>query len=596
MTELIETPESLKHQIDCVMGRTPCELRLQNVRLIDVFSGEIIDGADIFIDSGKIIDTGRRCKAKAIDTVDLNGALVAPGFIDAHVHIESGMLTPIQFARLIAPYGTTTIIADPHEIANVAGIAGIRFMMAEAKKAEITVRFMLPSCVPATPFETSGAMLSSEDLTDLMAKDEVLGLAELMNVPGVLSCDSDILKKVLLARAHRKLIDGHSPLTAGADLSAYAISGVTSDHECSTVEEVNDRVSRGITVFMREGSAGQNVSVLSRSITGKNSRYFCLCTDDASPDDVLSKGHINNVVRRSVACGVDAMEALRMATINTAEHFGLKNKGAIAPGRDADLVVLDNLVDFNVKSVWVAGKKIAENTAMITPEPKVGVLEEITDTVHIKALQRDSFEITSSSGKVRVIGLKPGDLVTEHLILPIKTDDNGKVLPTLNPGILKLAVIERHHATGNVGLGLVKGLIEDGHALNGAIASTIAHDSHNIVVVGDRDDDMFAAVQALEKMQGGVVLVREGNVVDSLQLEVGGLMTKQTAAKTAQRKSRLIKTAHEAFHIREDVHPVMALSFLPLAVIPYLRVTDKGLFDAVKFKHVGIDFEEKIRS
>lgn len=592
MTELIETPESLKHQIDCVMGRTPCELRLQNVRLIDVFSGEIIDGADIFIDSGKIIDTGRRCKAKAIDTVDLNGALVAPGFIDAHVHIESGMLTPIQFARLIAPYGTTTIIADPHEIANVAGIAGIRFMMAEAKKAEITVRFMLPSCVPATPFETSGAMLSSEDLTDLMAKDEVLGLAELMNVPGVLSCDSDILKKVLLARAHRKLIDGHSPLTAGAALSAYALSAVTSDHECSTEDEVTDRVSRGMTLFMREGSAGQNVSVLSRSITEKNSRHFCLCTDDASPDDVLAKGHINHVVRRAVASGVDAIEALRMATINTAEHFGLKNKGAIVPGRDADLIVLDNLTDFNVKSVWVAGKKIAENAAMITTEPASNSLEGITDTVHIKALLKDSFEIKTSSGKARVIGLKPGDLVTEHLILPIKTDSNGKFVPALNPGILKLAVIERHHATGNVGLGLVKGMVEENHALNGAIASTIAHDSHNIVVVGDNDNDMFVAVEALKAMQGGVVLVRKGQVVESLQLEVGGLMTRVSAQETAQRKSRLIKTAHEAFHIRADVHPVMALSFLPLAVIPHLRVTDRGLFDAVRFKHVRIDPED----
>ena len=596
MTDCIETADSLKHQIDCVMGRIPCELRLQNVRLVDVFSGEIIDGADIFIDKGKIIDAGRDCRASALETINLNGALVAPGLIDAHVHIESGMLTPIQFARLIAPYGTTTIVADPHEIANVAGIQGIRFMMQEAKEAEITVRFMLPSCVPATPFETSGATLAAGDLTDLMGKDEVLGLAELMNVPGVLSCDPDILKKVLLTRAHGKLIDGHSPLTAGAALSAYALSGVTSDHECSTEEEVSDRVSRGMTIFMREGYAGQNVSVLSRSITEKNSRHFCLCTDDASPDDVLAKGHINNVVRRAVACGVDAMEALRMATINTAEHFGLKNKGAVVPGRDADLIVLDNLVDFNVKSVWVAGKKIAEHGVMITPQAESKAPKDLTETVHIKALPKDSFEIMTSSGKARVIGLKPGDLVTEHLVLPVQTDGNCNFVPALNPGILKLAVIERHHAAGNIGLGLVKGMIEDDHALNGAIASTIAHDSHNIVVVGDNDADMFAAVKALQDQQGGVVLVRQGKVIDSLQLEVGGLMTKAPAPETAQRKSRLIKTAHEAFHIRENVHPVMALSFLPLAVIPYLRVTDRGLFDAVEFKYVKIDPEEKLNS
>ena len=586
---MIQAIDVLKQQIDCVLGRKPCEIRLINVRLIDVLSGKIFDGAQIFIDGGKVIDVGLSCRAIAEKTIDLDGAFVAPGFIDAHVHIESGMLSPIQFARLIAPFGTTTIIADPHEIANVLGLDGIRFMMNEAEKAEINIHFMLPSCVPATSFETSGAHLHADDLSKLIDKPEVLGLAELMNVPGLLACDEDILKKVLMARRYGKLIDGHSPLTSGAELSAYALSGVDSDHECSTENEVQERISRGMTIFMREGSAGQNVSVLSRTVTDKNSRFFCLCTDDASPDDVLAKGHINNVVRRAIACGVDPMEAFRMATINTALHFGLKNKGAVAPGRDADFVILNDLENVTVKSVWVAGKQIAEHGRMITDEPDSHALISTGNTVRVGRLDKSSFDIVTDSGLARVIGLNDGDLVTESLVLPVKTDSAGHYKSELNPGLLKVAVIERHHATGHVGLGLVKGFVEEGKRFNGAIASTIAHDSHNIVVTGDNDDDMLAAVDALKAMQGGIVLVREGCVVESLSLEVGGLMTQKPAAVTAERRKQLIRTAHEKFHVASGMHPVMTLSFLPLAVIPYLRVTDLGLFDVNQLKHVGID-------
>ena len=437
--------------------------------------------------------------------------------------------------------------------------------------------------------ETSGAHLNADDLGKLIDEPEVLGLAELMNVPGLLACDEDILKKVLMTRRYGKLIDGHSPLTSGAELSAYALSGVDSDHECSTENEVQERISRGMTIFMREGSAGQNVSVLSRTVTDKNSRFFCLCTDDASPDDVLAKGHINNVVRRAIACGVDPMEAFRMATINTALHFGLKNKGALAPGRDADFVILDDMENVTVKSVWVAGKQIAEHGRMITDEPDSHALISTGNTVRVGRLDKSSFDIVTHSGLARVIGLNDGDLVTESLVLPVKTDSAGHYESELNPGLLKVAVIERHHATGHVGLGLVKGFVEEGKRFNGAIASTIAHDSHNIVVTGDNDDDMLAAVDALKAMQGGIVLVREGCVVESLSLEVGGLMTQKPAAVTAERKKQLIRTAHKKFHVASGMHPVMTLSFLPLAVIPYLRVTDLGLFDVNQLKHVGID-------
>ena len=581
--------ETIKRQIDCALGNVPCEWHLKNARLVDVCAGRIVEKADIFIDSGKVVDAGVNCKAHALKTVDLKGAFVAPGFIDAHVHIESSMLSPVQFARLIVPFGTTTIIADPHEIANVLGMDGIRHMMAEAKKAQMTVRFMLPSCVPATPFETSGAVLKAEDLASLIDDPAVLGLAELMNVPGLLAKDEDLVKKVEMTLKACKLIDGHSPLTAGAHLSAYVASGVTSDHECSTPEEVGERVSRGMAIFMREGSAGQNVDALSRAVTQKNSRFYCLCTDDASPDDVIEKGHINNVLRRSVACGVDPIEAVRMATINTALHFGLKEKGAITPGRDADLVIFDNLMDFNVKAVWVGGMCVAEEGVMLTAEPEASRAAVSQNSVHIKPVTAKDFSLVTQSGRARVIGLHEGDLVNDHLIVDVKTDSQGHIACKDNPGLLKIAVIERHHATGNMGVGLLKGYRKDGCVFNGAIASTIAHDSHNIVVVGDNDEDMAAAVSAIEKMAGGVVLVRDGEILKSLPLEIAGLMTDQKAVETARRKKDLIETAHREFNIPERVHPVMTLGFLPLAVIPYLRITDLGLFDAVSFKHVDID-------
>lgn len=591
MTDSAISVTALKRRIDCALGRTPCELCLHNTRWVDVFNGKIIEKADIFIDAGKIVDAGRHCKARALETIDVEGGLVAPGLIDAHVHIESSMLSPVQFARLVAPYGTTTIITDPHEIANVLGISGIRYMMREAKRSEITVRFMLPSCVPSTPYETSGATLKAQDLVDLMHEPEVLGLAELMNVPGLLAKDEDLLEKVALTLNAGKLIDGHSPLTTGAELSAYAACGVTSDHEASTFKETEDRLARGMKMFMREGSAAQNVDALSQTVTPLNSRFFSLCTDDASPDDVFANGHVNYVLKRAVSRGIDPIEALRMATINTALHFGLKTKGAVAPGYDADLVIFEDLENFKVKEVWIAGRRVAQNQRMLTPEPVTVADETVKGCVKIKPLSLESFKLTSRSGKARVIGLHAGDLINDHLLLEVNTRPDGSIDCDINPGLLKLAVIERHHATGRMGLALLKGFVAEGKELNGAIASTIAHDSHNIVIVGENDEDMLAAAQAIETMQGGLVLIRSGKVVQSLPLEIAGLMTNRPAQETAGKKRALIEAAHRDFHIPEGIHPIMTLGFLPLAVIPHLRLTDLGLFDVDRFCHVNIDPE-----
>ena len=420
----------------------------------------------------------------------------------------------------------------------------------------------------------------------------MLGLAELMNVPGVLACDADLLKKAAMTLSAGKRIDGHSPLAAGAALSAYACAGVRSDHECSTAQELTQRLQRGFVVQMREGSAGQNVSALARAVTPKNSRFLCLCTDDASPDDVFAKGHVNNVVRKAVACGIDPIEAVRMATVNAAQHYGLAAKGIIAPGFDADLVVFDNLTDFNVLHAFAKGRLIAQSERMTTPEPPAAdALQKgaVTGRVNIGQINKQSFTLRTRSGKARVIGLVPGDLVTRHLICDVPTDKDGVIDCRQQPGLLKIAVIERHHGSGRIGLGLVKGFVEEARAFEGAIASTVAHDSHNIVVLGDNDADMISAVAELKRMQGGLALVRNGQVVSNLPLEIAGLMTDADAKGTALRKQSFIAAAHEKFGVPQNLHPVMAMSLLPLTVIAHLRVTDHGLFDSAAFKTVDID-------
>lgn len=516
----------------------------------------VCDHCDVAIVEGIIVNVGPQLAVRGKEEIDLDNAVLVPGFIDAHVHIESSMLRPTEFARLILSKGTTTIVADPYEIANVCGLDGIRFMLKDAKNAAVDIRFMLPSCVPATPFETSGATLTADELRSLIDEPDVLGLAEVMNVPAVLSGDSEMLEKLTMAHVAHKHIDGHAPMLEGDGLSAYVAAGVSSDHECSTAKEALERISRGMTVFMREGSAGQNVAALAPVVTPQNSSMFCLCTDDASPDDVSTKGHINNAVR----C-------------------------AVAPGYTADLVVLENLTDFSVRAVFKNGRRYEETVS----QPFGSLPAFVTGRVRIRPLQETSFEIACPSGQARIIGVTGGELNTKSLIESVVVDKAGFVDVAACRDLVKVAVVERHHATGNVGLSLVKGLLTSGRRLNGALATTISHDSHNIIVAGDNDADMLAAVNALEQFGGGIVLVRNGQVVRSLKLEIAGLMTAANWKEVARQKIDLVETAHKEFGIADNVHPIMALSFLALAVIPELRITDKGLFDAVSFKHIPVD-------
>lgn len=584
-------PEDLGRRIDCALGRTPCELRLTNLRLLDVMNGRILEDAEIFIDQGLIVEAGVGCKATAVKTMDLNGGLAVPGLMDAHVHIESSMVTPVHFARLVAPFGTTCVVADPHEIANVLGITGIGFMLDQAKKAEIDIRFMLSSCVPSTPFETAGAELKAADLVELIDHERVLGLAELMNVPGLLAKDPDLLAKAAMALNAGKRIDGHAPLVAGERLSAYAACGVSTDHEASSAVELTDRLQRGIGVLMREGSAARNVQALAQAATPANWRFLSLCTDDSSPDDVCRRGHMNHVVRRAIECGIPAIEAIRMATVNTAQRYGLTGKGVLAPGYDADIAVIRDLTTMTVSQCFAKGRLLAQDGRMVTPEPEVMLPEAVKGCVRIQSLKPDNLTVATASGKARVIGIVEGNLNTRHLIESVRTRADGTVYCADNPGLVKLAVIERHRRTGRMGLGLLRGFVRTGEKLNGAIASTVAHDSHNIVVAGDSDADMLEAVRAIERMQGGLVLVREGKVVASLALDVAGLMASTDAAATGRAKTHFIETAHTHFAVPAGVHPVMTLSFLPLAVIPHLRVTDLGLFDVDAFRVTGIDPE-----
>ena len=589
MTQNSVTGSMLGRRIDCALGKRPCDVKLTNLRLLDVMNGRIVENAEIFIDDGRIVDAGAECSATAKTVIDCRGGTAVPGLIDAHVHVESSLVTPVHFARMVAPFGTTTLVADPHEIANVLGTDGIRFMLDEGEKAEIDITYMLPSCVPSTPFETAGARLTSEDLAPFLGNDAVGGLAELMNVPGVLAKDPDLLAKAASALNVGKRVDGHSPLFEKAALSAYAACGVTSDHEASTAKELSDRLSRGMTVLMREGSAAQNVAALAKAVTPYNSRYLCLCTDDSAPDDVLERGNINYVIRRAVECGIDPIEAIRMATVNTAQHFGFRDKGVIAPSYIADIAVFEDLKTFKVSMCFKNGKLVAENGRMTTPEPALKLPERVGSCVRIKPVTPETLTLTAASGKARVIGLTRRNLITESLVETVKTREDGTIDCADNPGLVKLVVVERHHASGKAGVGLLRGFVAEGEKLNGAVASTVAHDSHNIVVAGDNEADMLVAVSEVEKRQGGIVMVSEGRVIAELPLPVGGLMSERPAEEVSARLNELLALASSHYHIWEGADAFMTLSFLALPVIPSLKITARGLFDVDRFTFVDVD-------
>lgn len=569
---------------DMVTGRAPADLRIDNVQIVDVLGGEVRKGT-VCIGGGRILGFSAM---EAREVVDGQGAFLIPGLIDGHVHIESSMLCPARFAELILPFGTTTIIADPHEIANVKGMDGLRYMLEASRELPLSVRVMLSSCVPALPVEDSGATLEAADLAPLLSDPNVGGLAEMMNVPGLLGGAPDVLEKIAVTQASGKVVDGHAPMLAGAGLDAYAALGVNTDHECTTPEELQERVSRGMYVLMREGSAGREVKKLLPGVTPGNQRRCLFCTDDRQPADILARGHINGILKLAVENGLDPVDAVCMATLNAAECYGLRDRGAIAPGRRADLVLVKDLKDFEVLACWAGGELVARDgrmtrsLAMLDP----GVLKS---SVNLAPLPEQPFTVKVPSGKARVIGLLEHSLITECRVQDVAVREGGEVVLADNPGLLKIAVIERHHATGKMGVGL----LDAQYGLKGgAIATTIAHDSHNIVVAGDDENDMLLAVREMERIGGGIVMVSKGEVLAELPLPIGGLMSDRPAADVAQKLEELLALARDHYHIWEGADAFMTLSFLALPVIPHFKITARGLFDLGTFSFVDVDAEK----
>lgn len=554
-------------------GEEEVDLLLKNVRLVNVLSGEVYL-TNVAVARTKIVGFG---EYRAKEVLDLDGYYLCPGFIDGHVHIESSMLTIPEFAKIVVPHGTTTVVIDPHEIANVLGLDGIRYMLESSKYNPLSVYVMLPSCVPATDMETSGSQLASYDIAPLFSNPWVLGLAEMMNYPGVIFGDGEVLAKIASARGHP--IDGHAPGLTGKDLAAYVAAGIGSDHECTTLEEAREKLRLGIYVMIREGSTAKNLRDLLPLVTPTNARRMMFVTDDRHPGDLIREGHIDHIIRLAIDQGIDPVLAIQMATLNPAEYFGLKDLGVIAVGRQADMVLFDNFKDFRILKVWRAGTLVAEDGKIIPWERPQRPIP-LRSSMNIKWEGVD-FKIPAHSSKVKVIEVIPGQIVTRKLITEAKIV-NGYVVSDVERDILKIAVIERHTASGNIGKGLVKGF----GLKKGAIASSVAHDSHNIVVVGVSDEEMMKAVREIEAMKGGLVAVAGEQVLARLPLPIAGLMSEKSAYEVEAELEKLTEATRALGCVLEE--PFMALSFLALPVIPELKLTDKGLVDVTEFRFVSL--------
>lgn len=568
----------LEKYINAATRRVKSDLVLKNANYVDVFSGCLKKG-DIAVAGGRIVGTGEYEGEKEIDCKNLT---VVPGYIDGHVHIESSQLSPEEFASLIVPRGTTTIIADPHEITNVCGMAGCEYIANASKNVPLDVLIQLPSCVPATPFETSGAVLAGKDIEENITNEYIFGLGEFMNYPGIIYCDPDTLKKVEAAHAAGKIIDGHAPAVYGYELNGYLSAGISTDHECVTKEEIEEKISKGVYVHIRHGSSTQNLGN-AKYITDANMRRFLLCTDDRHAADLKEKGHLDDALRKLVAEGLDPVRAVICATLNAAECYNLRFRGAIAPHYLADLVVVDNLKNFNAQYVIKSGKLVAENGKPLFDTSKRYLPGNVLNTVHLKHMEADDFVLTLKGKKARAMAIEPGGVVTGCEIVEVESKNGDVVLKGTD--ILKLAVVERHKMTGNIGKGLFKGYGFKG----GALGITIAHDSHNIILMGDDNASMAKAANRLKEIGGGMVIVDSASgEVNSLTLDIGGLMSSREAESLQSDSRALIERAH-SMGVKREYEAFMSLAFLSLAVIPKLKLTDAGLFDVEKFAFTDIN-------
>lgn len=547
-------------------GREKADLVLKNAKYLNVFSNEFLCG-DIAVANGLIAGVG---KYDGKTEIDVSGKLVLPGFIDAHIHLESSMVTPAEFAKAVVAHGTTTVITDPHEITNVMGIDGVEYMIQASQNLPIDVHFMMPSCVPATEIDESGAELDCKDIDLYLDNKKVLGLAEMMNYVGVINGDKNVLSKIVTSQAHHKKIDGHAPELSGNDLNAYIAAGVYSDHECSTFENALEKLRKGQFIMIREGTAAHNLKALMPLLT---QQYYSRCmfaTDDKHPSDLLHGGHIDYIVKQALKNGADPIVALKTATHHAARYFLLNNKGAIASGYLADIVVVDNLEDFNVETVFKCGKLVFDGEVKDFSAPTVDekLAEKCFDTFHLDSVTPSSFKV---DGKLGLIGLVGGELLTRNLGTADKID--------VENDILKIACIERHKGTNHIGVGYVKGY----SLKSGAVATSVAHDSHNIITVGCNDDDIAVAVNAIKDSKGGIAVVENGKIKALLELPIAGLMSDDPLTTVNEKLENAKSSAYE-LGADKSIDPFMTLSFLSLPVIPSLRITTKGVFDAENWK------------
>jgi len=566
---------NLKKLISVARGESPADLLLKNARIINTLIGGIEQG-NVAICGDKIAGVGDYKQAKKV--IDLRGAYLAPGLINGHTHIESSMLHPAQYARAVVPRGTLTLVTDLHEIANVCGIKGIKFVMDQAKRLPLDMLFMAPSCVPATELETSGARISADEIKKLLTYPDVIGLGEMMNFPGVISGVDEVLNKIIVSRG--RVIDGHAPGLGGKELNAYMAAGILSDHESTTLEEGREKLKKGMYLMIREGSSEKNLDALLPLVNDETCRRCLFVVDDRSCSDLLREGDIDAVVRKAISRGLEPVRALQLATINPAEYFRLHDRGAIAPGYLANLVTITDLARLELDMVFYRGNLVARQGKPLFSLPDIK--PELTDTVNIKPLHRDSLSLRAERDNLAeetypVIEIVPGQIITRKRMEKVKVN-SGLIQPDTYNDILKLVVVERHKASGNIGLGLVRGF----GLKRGALASSFAHDSHNIVAVGTGDTDILRAIEEIERLEGGLVVCADGEVTASLPLPVAGLLSLDPAEVVTEQFEKLEEAAASLGNLPPA--PFSILSFLALPVIPELRLTDLGLVDVVEFK------------
>lgn len=578
----MRTKEAMKRVLDVASGRARADLCITGARILDVYNKEFFE-ADLLIADGSFAAFAAKGEGEAQEVVDAKGRYLLPGFIDCHVHIESSHATPEEFSNLVVPCGTTTVVCDPHELCNVTGLDGLSYMLDATADTAVQAFFMVPSCVPATSFEHSGAKIGAKDVVEPLSNARVLGLGEMMDYPGVIAGDDEVLDKIMAARQAGKVVDGHSPEIVGRELDAYTSVRILTDHECESVAEMKDRLRRGMYILLREGSASHNVLTLLGGVTPANIRRCCFCTDDRQPKSILEEGHINNNVRLAVKAGLDPIEAICMATINSSDCYRLTDRGAIAPGLRADFVLAEDLVDFAMHRVYVAGTIVAQDGVMVSPA-KGRRDERVASKVNIKDFSIERLALPLRSNKVRVIEVLEGSVATGPGEAQVTLED-GKWVYDPAQDIVKLAVIERHKGTGNVGVALLGGL----GLKEGAMATTVGHDSHNLIVCGTNDSDMSAAVEHLKTIGGGMVIIRGGQVLTSFAQPIAGLMSYEDGPAIARALEEIHRLSHSELGVHPSIDPFMTLGFMALPVIPSYKLTDMGLFDVRIFDFVPLE-------